>query len=619
MTYTHLVSKRSKSSIHFHFRSKIPKDLISHFNERNQFQISLNDVKNGETLLLSLRLNTIVQQLYSDIRSGMKNLTLEDIKEILRIEVRKSILHSGHVSGGHNEIYDSMRKVKSLEKVYSKEINIRKSLLTEPNEVRESVDKKLHTILESLEITLDKQSLNYKKLRSSFIDLYLLRFKWIKDMMDESGRTDDDFRMEVDEKLKMNLFPELNEQELNSKLQVSESILGSSSKWSLGNEVGQSQSKLSKLQSTCISKGIKKFISEKYKLMNKSEMMMRTNLEMLIEEFGDISLGKFDRGMCVKFKDDIKKLPRNRSKLPQYRDLEFHEQVLLNVDEKDRISTKTVNNILGYVSSFMEWCVINDLVEKNFFKGMKLKIKVSHRDERDKFTEKELKKIFQKHNYIEFTGVEKHKYSNYWSPLISVFSGLRLNEICSLYLDNIIQVKCNGRGKRWCFNILEESNRPDKHLKTLSSRRIVPIHDILIDLDFIEFVELLKKRHTNRQRLFQELKYGEGSYIRNVSVFFNKRYLTLLGLKTDKKNFHSIRHTVVDHLKQKGVEVSFINELVGHHHGNIDLDRYGKGYNSDIIYNNCVKKIQYETSHTRGIDFKSLKIDWKKIITTRVW
>ena len=123
---------------------------------------------------------------------------------------------------------------------------------------------------------------------------------------------------------------------------------------------------------------------------------------------------------------------------------------------------------------------------------------------------------------------------------------------------------------------------------------------------------MLKKRHTNRQRLFQELKYGEGSYIRNVSYFFNKKYLTLLGLKTDKKNFHSIRHTVIDHLKQKLVDISFINELVGHHHGNIDLDRYGKGYTTDIIYNKCVKKINYETSYTRGIDFHSLKMDWKK-------
>ena len=77
MTYTHLVSKKSKSSIHFHFRSKIPKALISYFNETKQFQISLNNVRKRETLLLSLTLKSIVQQLYSDIRSGMENLTLD--------------------------------------------------------------------------------------------------------------------------------------------------------------------------------------------------------------------------------------------------------------------------------------------------------------------------------------------------------------------------------------------------------------------------------------------------------------------------------------------------------------------------------------------------------------
>ena len=71
---------------------------------------------------------------------------------------------------------------------------------------------------------------------------------------------------------------------------------------------------------------------------------------------------------------------------------------------------------------------------------------------------------------------------------------MRLNEICSLYLDNIRQIKGNHREKRWCIDILEEPERPDKHLKTLSSRRIVPIHDTLLDLGLIEFIDLMKKR-----------------------------------------------------------------------------------------------------------------------------
>ena len=35
-----------------------------------------------------------------------------------------------------------------------------------------------------------------------------------------------------------------------------------------------------------------------------------------------------------------------------------------------------------------------------------------------------------------------------------------------------------------------------------------------------------------------------------------------------------MRHTLVDHLKQKGVEPHYINELMGHSQGNIDLDKY---------------------------------------------
>lgn len=611
MTHTHLVPKRSRSSIHFHFRSKIPKDLISYFNETKQFQISLNNVKNGETLLVSLRLKSIVQQLYSDIRSGMKKLTLEDIKEILRIEVRKSILYSHQVSEETNKHSES-GFIKGLEYILDLEKKLQQKVNNDLGGYRKEIDVKLDGILQSLDIQVEKGSVDFKKLRNRFIDLYLLRTSWMRELISLSripsfkntGRSDDDFRREVDEKLNMNLFPELVGQPQSPVQQVP-----------VNQEVPTDQEvSLSKHQSTPISVGIEKFVGEKSNITNKSVWEIRHTLDLLIQEFGDISLGRLNREMGVKFKEDIRKLPKNRTKLKKYRDKDFHELVQMNVVEKDRISTTTVNNILGYVSSFIKWSVINGYVDINVFEGMRLKKLIRVRDERDRFEEKELKQIFQKQNYIEFTEVEKQKYEYYWCPLISLFSGMRLNEICSLYLDNIIQVKGNHREKRWCFNILEEPDRPDKHLKTLSSRRIVPIHDILIDLNFLEFVELLKKRHTNRQRLFQELKLSEGSYIRNVSRFFNRRYLPKLGLKTQRKTFHSLRHTVIDHLKQKGIDVSFINELVGHSSGNIDLDRYGKGYNPDILFNKCVKKISYQTSQKRGIDFLSLKLDWKKII-----
>ena len=172
----------------------------------------------------------------------------------------------------------------------------------------------------------------------------------------------------------------------------------------------------------------------------------------------------------------------------------------------------------------------------------------------------------------------------------------------------------NGRRKVWCFNILEESERPEKRIKNKSSRRIVPIHDTLVELGFLDYLKLLKSSYPERKRVFEELPFRNGSYARNVSRFFNDRYLPKLGIKKSSNGFHSLRHSIIDHLKQKGVEIHYINEMMGHTSGNIDLDRYGKGYNPDIIYNKCVKKVLFETSHARGIDFNPLKLNWKKII-----
>ena len=543
----------------------------------------------------------MTEQLFNDIRKGMRTLTLEDIKEILKVEVRKSILHSHHVHLGTNPFNPEERE-ESLESVSLREVKFKHEIYEDLLGYEKSLDIKMEGILQSLGIEYNTNSVNYKQLRRSFVKLYLLRYDWIKDLIKETGRTDDDFRLEVEEKLKISLFPELSNQ-------LSQQVLSVPTPTSTEIETSN---QLTKHQNIPLSVVIEKFIDEKGSIRTTSVKEIRHSLTLLIEEFGDIPIGGMRREMTSKFKGHIMKIPRNRNKNPQYRDLDFHKLVELNV--KDVISTTTVNKHLSWCSSFYEWSINHGYSNINPFKGLKLKRKVSPRDERDRFTELELKKIFGKENYIHFTNIEKGRYELYWVPLIGVFSGLRLGEITSLYLDNIKEISGNHREKRWCFDIVEEPDRPDKHLKTLSSRRIVPIHDTLINLGFIEFIELLRKKDPHRKRLFQELPYRDGNYNQNVSRFINNRYLPNLGLKTDKKNFHSFRHTVTDHLKQKGVEPHFVNELLGHSSGNIDLDRYGKGYNPDIIYNKCVKKILYQTSSNRPVDFLQLQVGWKQIL-----
>ena len=72
------------------------------------------------------------------------------------------------------------------------------------------LDEKLEKILR-IDIEYDNKSINYQRLRIHFIDLYLLRFDFTRNLINETGGTDDDFCGEVDEKLKISLFPELKE------------------------------------------------------------------------------------------------------------------------------------------------------------------------------------------------------------------------------------------------------------------------------------------------------------------------------------------------------------------------------------------------------------------------
>ena len=88
MKHPYLITRKSGKKIHFHFRSKIPLDLIPTFSGRKEFQISLKSVSNKEMILVSALLHSLTENLFSEIRSGMKKLTIEDASEILKVEVR---------------------------------------------------------------------------------------------------------------------------------------------------------------------------------------------------------------------------------------------------------------------------------------------------------------------------------------------------------------------------------------------------------------------------------------------------------------------------------------------------------------------------------------------------
>ena len=96
--------------------------------------------------------------------------------------------------------WDEEQIKKSLHSVKLKETRLRNRLSEDIKGCEKEIDEKFESILNSMEISTEKNSIIYKQLRMSFIEIYVMRYEWMRNLIQETGRDDDDFRREVDKK-----------------------------------------------------------------------------------------------------------------------------------------------------------------------------------------------------------------------------------------------------------------------------------------------------------------------------------------------------------------------------------------------------------------------------------
>lgn len=121
-----------------------------------------------------------------------------------------------------------------------------------------------------------------------------------------------------------------------------------------------------------------------------------------------------------------------------------------------------------------------------------------------------------------------------------------------------------------CIRI--DDSREDQNLKNTSSRRVLPIHPALIDLGLLQHVEAV--RSNGADRLFPELEAVRGKLGNAPSKWFG-RYKSKQGITDPRKTFHSFRHTLIDDLRDAGVQDSLIKRIAGHEDGAVTFSIYG--------------------------------------------
>src|SRR5262249_48924339 len=142
----------------------------------------------------------------------------------------------------------------------------------------------------------------------------------------------------------------------------------------------------------------------------------------------------------------------------------------------DLVSNNTRNKHYGNISYLFNWAVSRGYTDRNYAVGLKTKDKKRRGDGRDLFTQGDLQKIISSDEYMWVNG-KKHKYHAYfWLPLISIFTGARISEICALKVADICEEKGTNYFAFWGDDLDAG--------KTEAANRHTPINEMLVKLGF---------------------------------------------------------------------------------------------------------------------------------------
>lgn len=218
---------------------------------------------------------------------------------------------------------------------------------------------------------------------------------------------------------------------------------------------------------------------------NDNVPMIRDFIEMV----GDMPVGLLSAEDMRDARERFLRIPKNRTKNPKYKNFSIRELSDMEIPEGERLSRQTLHNRAIKIGGFLKWSRERGYpLDEKIETVMKFKVlKRKALSTRGVFSPEDLAVLFSPINYLPEM---KGKAERYWVPLISLITGMRIEEICQLATDDIRTV-----GGIPCIDI---NTKEEKRLKTLASRRLVPVSPLLGDLGFLAYVEYLTGRGSIR-------------------------------------------------------------------------------------------------------------------------
>lgn len=209
------------------------------------------------------------------------------------------------------------------------------------------------------------------------------------------------------------------------------------------------------------------------------------------------------------------------------------------------------------------------------------------------FSDEDLSLIFNSDNLLA-----RKKPCDYWLPLLGIFTGGRISELCQLKPDDIKQI-----GGIWAIDINDEDD--DQLVKTIAGIRKIPLHPQLIELGFLEYVEDVKQYAGT---IFPYMTPDKFKHFGKTPGRRFGEFLDMLGIVDERKVFHSFRFTSNNRLKQNGVSEESRCQFIGHEYDTVNSTDYSEEYSLNYLLENVAVKLTYPL-----LDFSKLKYQREKM------
>ena len=213
---------------------------------------------------------------------------------------------------------------------------------------------------------------------------------------------------------------------------------------------------------------------------------------------------------------------------------------------RDRLNW--LKSLLKYASQTLQW------ITRHPWEG--LAIDTDAASPRRPWSEAELQTVFTTplHTaHVLPTAWHSGQDAAYWIPLIGLFSGARLGELCQLRTADVQTIE-------GVPVLVLTDDGEDQRIKTSAGRRSLPIHSELIRLGFLKYVDTVSA--AGSVSLWPALKMRKGKPSGYFSRWFSE-FRKGLGLGA-YPDFHCFRHTVRPLMRRAGVSESTMDKITGH-------------------------------------------------------